>query len=130
MKITYQQLDQFGACSDALDTFQEIFGSEAEITLENCRKAYDAGLSLTWLIQKFQEPLTTYWSVSHSAYVAYNEAITGHINDYYKAIGNHENANKASEKYYAATAPFRAALHEAKTQAAYATLIRVSKELP
>ena len=58
-KITVKWLIERKACKGQVAHFQELFGEEAEITLDNLKKAVAIGLNLNWLakelgIKKFQ----------------------------------------------------------------------------
>lgn len=58
-KITVKWLIERRACAGQIKHFQELFGDEAEITIDNLTKAVFIGLNLNWLarelgIKKFQ----------------------------------------------------------------------------
>lgn len=59
--ITVKWLTERRACVGQVKHFQELFGEEAEITLDNLAKAVAIGLNLNWLARelgfvKFQYP--------------------------------------------------------------------------
>ena len=43
-------------CKAQLDLFKELFPDGAEITLENCRRAMDGGMNVTWLLRNCLPP--------------------------------------------------------------------------
>lgn len=58
-KVTVKWLTERRACKGQVAHFQELFGDEAEINLENLGKAVAIGLNLNWLaremgMKKFQ----------------------------------------------------------------------------
>jgi hypothetical protein len=48
MKITTQMLTKRNACAAQVALFKKLFGPEAEVTLDNCLTAVEAGLSIDW----------------------------------------------------------------------------------
>ena len=51
-KITVKWLTERRACSGQIKHFQELFGEEAEITIDNLTKAVAIGLNLNWLAKE------------------------------------------------------------------------------
>ena len=51
-KITVKWLTERKACKGQVAHFQELFGEEVEITLDNLTKAVAIGLNLNWLARE------------------------------------------------------------------------------
>ena len=51
MKITLKQLRLIGACEPQVELFKEIFGTEAELTVENALR-YGALFDIDWIASK------------------------------------------------------------------------------
>lgn len=48
MKVTKEDLVKMGCCLDHISIFKEVWPDGAEVTEENLRKAFDAGLNVDW----------------------------------------------------------------------------------
>jgi hypothetical protein len=56
MNITTAYLKQLGACQPGIDEFRSVFPSgAAELNSYNISKALDAGLDITWLIERIDD---------------------------------------------------------------------------
>ena len=97
MKITTQMLTKRKACAAQVALFKKLFGPEAEVTLDNCLTAVEAGLSIDWAAEKLLSP---------ERLQAYNAATAGPRRAYDAATEDAEQAYWAAMAeafYHAAT---------------------------
>ena len=112
MKITARMLRLKGACSPQVELFRSVFPRGARVTLDNLKKAREAGLDVGWIVrQQPEEKRAAYKAATAPAYAAY-EAATAQAWAAYQAA-----KAPALAAYQAATAPALAAYQAAKAPA-------------
>ena len=113
MKITVKQLKRLKACDDQVALFEKTFGASAEVTLENCLIAAEAGLDFDWAALRLltSRQRADYEAATAPARAAYRVATAPARADYEAAIA------PAWADYEAATAQARAAYLAATAQA-------------
>ena len=50
--FTLHQLEAWHPCREQVVLFQNVFGSRAQLSTQNLAKAWNAGLDVSWLVQR------------------------------------------------------------------------------
>ena len=76
--ITYELLEEKGACMDELDIFQETFPDGVHVTAESILKAAEAELDMEWCAKTFldRDDREEFFSLLEEAHKTCNKAMT------------------------------------------------------
>ena len=88
MRITAAMLREKNACADQVKIFESEWPNGANVTLKNCRRAFELGLSLDWAAENLLSApaRATYQSARATAEATYQSAIAPAEATYQSAI--------------------------------------------
>ena len=112
MRITAAMLREKNACAEQVKIFESEWPNGANVTLKNCRRAFELGLSLDWAVENL---------LSATAWATYQSAIAPARATYEAAIAPARATYQAARATAWATYDAAIAPAEAPYQAARAT---------